>query len=313
VKCREHGWWRLALVLCALPLTAAGQGGQLRWRAPAGCPTEDAVARALADVPGAAGLDIVGTVSSDGPGYRLQLRVHGQGQSFERELTADSCGVLAESCVWLVQLAITQLSAAKEATRATVPVPAPPPPEITHRAAADADGGNASAALHVLLGLSAAVADIGLSGVSPHLALDGALQRAGWSVGLRLGVLLHPRLDVAGSAEVALHTYAAQLLGCRRWDVSVLALGPCVTVSALHTVARTRGLTGSESSAGTWLAAGPALSVQLRLVRALLLAAEVGAWATLSPRPSFEVSGRAPAQAETLAGYARLGIAYEIW
>jgi hypothetical protein len=53
--------------------------------------------------------------------------------------------------------------------------------------------------------------------------------------------------------------------------------------------------------------------LQLRVTRAVLVAAEIGAWAALSPRPSFEVSDSTLARAGTLAGYARLGASYELW
>ncbi|HTU56979.1 MAG TPA: hypothetical protein VMF89_01075, partial [Polyangiales bacterium] len=192
-------------------------------------------------------------------------------------------------------------------------------PETTHRAPVDshpaADGGDDVLAqtFSLRLGFGAAMIEAGLSGVSPHFALDLSLALAEWSIGLRVGALLHPLLRVAEGAEVDLQTNTAQLIGCRDWEVARVLIGPCMVLSALRTSADSTGLTGQRTSSASWLAAGPALHVQLRVVRSVLLGVELGAWATLTPRPSFEVAGNTLARAGTLAGYARVGAAYELW
>jgi hypothetical protein len=332
-----YGLWIIALV-CWLPLSAAAEEpGSVRWHAPGDCPTQQQVEHLLSRVDSAARLSVDAAVERDQAGYRLRLRVRGTGRSFERELAAESCELLAESAVFLVELAGSQLSAAGvapkqvEATEPAARTDAAPEhaesavrepelvssavPETTRRAPdesqAAADGGERGPSLR--LGFGAAMIEAGLSGVTPHLAIDLSLGISDWSVGLRLGALLHPALRVAEGAEVDLQTNAAQLLGCRYWDVASVLIGPCLALSALHTSAHSTGLTGQQTSSATWLSAGPALSLQLRVVWALLLGIEIGAWAALSPRPSFEVEGNTVARAGTLAGYARLGAAYELW
>jgi hypothetical protein len=163
------------------------------------------------------------------------------------------------------------------------------------------------------LGFGAAMIEAGLSGVAPHFALDLSLALAEWSIGLRVGALLHPVLRVAEAAEVDLQTNAGQVLGCRYWNVARVLIGPCMVVSALRTSADSTGLTGRQTSSASWLAGGPALQLQLRVMRSVLLGIEIGAWAALTPRPSFEVAGNTVARAGTLAGYSRLGAAYELW
>jgi hypothetical protein len=348
----------LAALLWALPLLAAAQpAGSLRWRAPSGCPSHAEIARMLP--PEAEALELDGEIVQEGRGYRLRLSARGGGHRFERTLRAETCDVLGESAVWLVQLASTQLSAAGDldapgAGARDVPAadpdsraaaqgsaaadsargqddaaqdgsPAGPSeveylstgaPAITHDAAATsaAESGDDSdrAGLRCQLGLGAAATELGLSGLTPHLALDVMLALADWSFGVRLGMLLHPKLRVSDGASVDLSTSAAQLLGCRLWDTGRLRLGPCGSLNALHTSARTTGLRGGEESSATWLTAGAALVLYVRVARAVLLGAELGGWAALTARPSFEVAGTTLAQAGTLSGYARLAVLYEI-
>ena len=338
-----YGLWVTALC-CSLQLVAAAEDlAQVHWRAPSGCPTQREVERLLAGVQSAAGLSVNAAVERDAHGYHLRLRVQGSGQSFERKLAADSCEVLAQSAVFLVDLAGSQLRAADTKPEAGALVRAVPAraldrgasseaadasarepelmstqaPETTHHAPVGsrsaADGGEPVPGSSLRLGFGVAMIDAGLSGVTPHLALDLSLGHAAWSVGLRLGALLHPTLRVAEDADVALQTNAAQLLGCRHWDVASVLIGPCLALSALRTTADSTGLTGQQRSSANWLSAGPALQLQLRLVHRVLLGIEIGAWAALTPRPSFEVAGTTLARAGTLAGYARLGAAYELW
>jgi hypothetical protein len=389
MKRRPGGYGLWVTALCwSLPLMATADG-RLRWQAPRGCPTQQEVERSLARVESAEQLSVDAVVERDAQGYRLRLRVDGVGQRFERELSAESCEVLVESAVFLVELAGSQLTAAapkagraprvraggrgrasgsdaavraddrdrvsgadeaaareaergrttgsdaaargragvsdiaaREAARSDVVEPellSTALPETTHRAPVDsrtaAGGGDVALpqTSSLRLGFGAAVIEAGLNGVAPHFALDLSWALAEWSIGLRVGALLHPVLRVAEAAEVDLQTNAGQLLGCRYWDVARVLIGPCMVVSALRTSAESTGLTGQQSSSATWLAAGPALQLQLRVMRSVLLGIEIGAWAAVTPRPSFEVAGNTVARAGTLAGYARLGAAYELW
>lgn len=322
---------------------------ELSWRAPRGCPSQEEVLAALPRTAQAAGLQIEAVVERSGAGYRLRLRVQGAGQSFERELRSGTCAVLAESTSWLVQLAATRLSTASTpepapdaSSPATSSAEAPAnavssslvaaesadevapavhlnagPPETTnvdpHRLAAVSGGSREREGAHFQVGLGAAATDLGFRGLSPHLALDLAVALADWRLGVRLGVLLHPEITVADDAAVDLRTDAAQVFGCRLWALQAARVGPCITLSALRSVAHTRGLTGRDDEAASWLAAGPGVTLQLRIAQAVLVHLELGAWAALTPRPSFEVSDSTLARAGTLAGYARLGAGYELW
>jgi hypothetical protein len=301
----------ITVIICSLTLSAAAE---VRWQAPAGCPTQIDVERSLSRLANdsAERLSVHAAVEREETGYHLRLQVRGEGRSFERELQAEACDVLVDTMVFLVELAGAQLAAAAKEHPAEEPeLVSTSVPETVHQQPADAASGSSRTTLR--LGAGASMIEAGLSGVSPHLALDLSLGLASWSVGLRLGALLHPVLRLADGAQVDLQTNAAQLLGCRYWDVASVLIGPCIALSALRTTARSTGLTGSDTRSANWLASGPALSLQVRLAGALLMGIEIGAWAALSPRPSFEVAGTTVARAGTLAGYARLGAAYEMW
>ncbi|MET0384708.1 MAG: hypothetical protein ABW321_02055 [Polyangiales bacterium] len=136
---------------CWLALSSAGRAREpaITWQAPAGCPSAEAVSALLARSPHALdALLIRGTITRDGREHVLDLHVLGHGQRFSRSLRAVDCSVLAESAVWLVELAATELSPSPGTT---------PPSKREHAVAADsspADGVSPPSASSVATGRS---------------------------------------------------------------------------------------------------------------------------------------------------------------
>ena len=84
----------------------------LLWTAPPGCPTRDELRRQLARAKqDARQLAIHGVVRADAQGFALELDVSGGAQHFARSLRAADCQSLAESAVWLFELAAVQFAA----------------------------------------------------------------------------------------------------------------------------------------------------------------------------------------------------------
>jgi len=100
-----------ASLLIAPSTTLAREARQLVWIAPAGCPNADDL-RALLTRAGseARALDVHGVIRLQSGHYRLELRVDGGAQRFARSLRSPDCGLLAESAVWLIELAATELA-----------------------------------------------------------------------------------------------------------------------------------------------------------------------------------------------------------
>src|SRR6185312_1161177 len=106
----------LVWLMLSSPRTAAQptmDGQWLRWNAPPGCVERAEVERLLGPSRQMTQLDLDGAIQRDRAGYALHLSVRRGGQHFERTLRAQSCDELAESIVFLVDLAATQLSAAE--------------------------------------------------------------------------------------------------------------------------------------------------------------------------------------------------------
>jgi hypothetical protein len=82
----------------------------------------------------------------------------------------------------------------------------------------------------------------------------------------------------------------------------------------LHTRVDTQGLAADTRGRGaTWLVGGAAWQLSVRVVRELLLGAELGFALPVSARPSFEVSARTVAQAAAVSGYGQLSAIFEVW
>jgi hypothetical protein len=146
------------------------------------------------------------------------------------------------------------------------------------------------------------------------LAADVTLVLAAFSFAARAGVLLPAELWVATDARLRLWTATGQLLACRSWQLSRFHTGPCATFSVLHTRVDTQGLAADAAARGvTWLVAGAAWQLGMRVVRQWWLGAELGFALPISARPSFEVSERAVAQAAAISGYGQLSAIFEIW
>jgi hypothetical protein len=106
-------------VVCTVGLFTASlahadpPNAKLTWHAPAECPRAHRVLDMLRNAERPTGaLTIWGTVTRTDDDFALDLRVRAHGQRFERKLRAPDCEALAETAVFLIELAATQLSAA---------------------------------------------------------------------------------------------------------------------------------------------------------------------------------------------------------
>jgi len=118
-----------ALLVCALgPSGASAQQPRavaLRWNAPAGCPSQDAVDAELARLLAGARVDTArsvtatATVTLVGEQYRLRLEIERDGSTSAREITGASCLGVANAAALMVAMAIDP-----EAARAAGPPPA---------------------------------------------------------------------------------------------------------------------------------------------------------------------------------------------
>jgi hypothetical protein len=88
---------------------------ELDWKAPAGCPSAADLRALLAERrTDARTLDIHGAIRQESGQYVLELRVDDGGARFARTLRSPDCALLAETAIWLIDLARTQLAASKQ-------------------------------------------------------------------------------------------------------------------------------------------------------------------------------------------------------
>jgi len=97
---------------------------ELTWHAPPGCPSATEVLALLSKVEhDTRALSVVGTIQRQSEQYTLELQVEGEARRFERSLRAPDCRLLAESAVWLIDLAAIQLAGRTASARRATPQP----------------------------------------------------------------------------------------------------------------------------------------------------------------------------------------------
>jgi hypothetical protein len=120
-------------------VSPAADAVALAWEAPAGCPDEAAVRRALAGYLGeapraeaGAAVKAVARVTRGGGAYRLALRMETASGVDERETTATDCAVLVDATAVIVAVAVdpsTVLGRGDAAPQPVEPTPEPGEPE----------------------------------------------------------------------------------------------------------------------------------------------------------------------------------------
>lgn len=278
---------------------AEGSSSALRldWRAPAECPTEDAVhaevlrlARVTTRAAGA--LDARGVVERDADGWHLVLTTTFDGASGERRLHASTCLALAEAAELTLALILNPETetprAPKENVEATPPekrAPAAPPkpPQqarpLRVRGLFAAHGG----------------LQVGVSG-SPA-----------FEVGAGAGIALeHVALRVAGSFGPPANVYVSGNAGPggRLWSLSGSALGcfelghrvvvgPCTGVELTRLAGEGINVASIDSGVTRWLSILFGLTAGVPLTRALTVGG--GAYALVPlHRPTLYLEGLGP-------------------
>jgi hypothetical protein len=215
----------IVLWLAAVP--PAPSPVDLRWDAPAGCPTGDdvgaAVARGLpADAAGAARVQASVSVKAlDADHWHAQLELRGADWTGTRTLKGPTCAAVADAAALVIDLGVATELGEREVV---VPPPPPPPPPPAARPTPT-------------LGIAAA-AD---AGALPDATAGGALV-LGWRtprfrLDLRGTWLASQSGTIAGHTDTGatLSLASAVLRGCRLWGAA-FSLGPCVGagVDRLH-------------------------------------------------------------------------------
>ena len=337
-------WPCMACVLCwsALPNVAAFadvQPSGLSWNAPVGCPTSADVrallSRAREDT---RNLMVHAVINAEAQEYVLDLRVRDDAQRFTRTLRASDCDALAQSAVWLIELAAVQLTSkpaqprgadsmalADSAWQADRPVSTvtsleaaeyldKSPPSVTHDRDSAADGSNESAAEIVFAASAAAgVVGVGLTGAAPELSIAFDAQQRRLHASVRVGAVLHGPLMLEQQASLSFHSAFVELAVCDELTRGRWRTGPCAAVEGWLTFVGHDGLRDGRSESAPWLNAGGLWRLLVELHPALQLSVELGVSAGLSARPSFAVSERSVAQVAPVAGHARIAYGLRLW
>lgn len=249
-------------------------GGELRWQAPAECPSADDVRARIDDAGGLGELEVDARVEAEGDGWSLELSISLDGIADTRVLRAEMCDALAESVVALVATRLDAPPTAEPEPAPSIAVPEPAPaPSVAEPAPAPDPKPRAPLPDVTPLepraaqptGLTLAVATgVGLGsvptlGIPAELAVGYAWRR----LRLSLQGRFHPgplRLELEGdrTMRVSLGTAGPRVCARRSWRAVEFPLCGEVAVGGSRAVlrgpARNRGGVWVEASVGAGLA-----------------------------------------------------------
>jgi hypothetical protein len=295
-RCTVPAVCGLCLILGGGALTAAQQptaaGVALRWRAPAGCPTQVEVESELTQLvtseslpAGGAALEVSVTVERSATRWVAQMRMSGRLDA-ERSLEGDSCAAVAKASAWLAAQALRSLSAAderktradlsgyEESSPARAPAAAPqleqdaPPPMAAEQRAVEL-----------------AVGVWWDSGALPSstlaLGLEGALWLGSWRFALRPRIFMPRSLtapELLEGASASFLLVEVPLQACYGWSLSLdaLKLGPCASMIVGWMRGASEGLPAARASTGIWLTLEAALAAEWRVSPRVILRGELG-------------------------------------
>jgi hypothetical protein len=254
---------------------------QLSYAAPPGCPSREAVLRAIDDlVDDAPALDrslqVAAEIDTDDDGaYALELSWKDEAGAGRREIEAESCQAAADAAAWLIAQALKRPEQAA-------------PNRLRYE--------------FVL-----------------HAASEfGALPGVGWGATLRLGLswaALHA--DLSGSyfpaktaegagANLQIDLAELALSGCYLASSPQLVFGPCLRASLGRMSARSNALSAPSTGSERYQALALAIQLRARLAELLWLFSDA-ALAWNQRRPIFVVSGSGTVHQPTTFGL-RLGL-----
>lgn len=309
--------WLLKVAVVLAPASSTEQPIDLQWSAPSGCPTTAEVLARVEAGPEAHPVHAEGSVTENGVGWSLTLRIEGYGGADVRTLEGESCEALADAAALLIQVATgpepedgqeltpessepepqPELAAAPEVTISARPEPADNQPASVSDPAEPAP----SAAQGLPLGVHARAAGIvQLGALLPGTVAGGAAVAAGvnipWFRAEVRGTYLAPREQREAdnpSVGIRVDGWGLGGSGCGVWDGGRVFVPACLGAQLGRTRARAFGLEQPGVGRGLWahVVADLALGVRVSPRVAITAAAEA---AVSLRRPSFRVRGFPP-------------------
>ena len=313
-----------ALALLGGPVSASAQssrGPQLRWDAPAGCPSgEEVLATLLERNPGPSQLRVEARVVAVEDGFELTLQTHAGGVTSERTLRGRHCGELVSATVLLVDLATASVAVeapplpplyAEDPRELGDPHASPPPapaPEVEIPEVEEPDSaGDVSLSLTPTLEF----------GALPLVAggVEGAVQFAASEL-LRVGIGLYgtfPLLgELQGSDARARHEfYSARLTLGTEVRVRRAVFAPYAVGEGGALLVRAEGALLSDSNAYAWAAVGAGARLGVRFGR-MGLGLEVEMRVPIF-RPELRVSADVDAHYQTAPVVGRAGLRWQLY
>jgi hypothetical protein len=326
----------LLAAACALALwPEPAHALELRWTAPAACPSqEDVQARidGLLRAPGKPassaeqGAHASAKLSALRSGFKLVLTLSGDGLGGTRTLTGKDCAELAETAAFLIAVAIdpslpgTEPPVVEPPPAETPLVPPPPPPvppppppppapRMVERARpfslqASTFGGAWSAGLPRTQGQLGASVGVALRRLQLELRGSYAFEEGKEGLGrddLQGG-------DVPGVLYVSSSGF--ELAACHLWGARVFG-GPCGSLTLVRTHAKAEDFEKNPGGNLLWMSASIAGQVGIRVNRWLEPFIEGGVGGPISKRPSFRVQGsEQQLDGDRYLFYARLGVRF---
>lgn len=340
------------LCLAALGVASAGsawaQSSQtldLRWDAPAVCPTADEVRadvqRLVGDAPAQATLSATAIVENRGEVWQLTLETNLNGQRGERQLEGPTCKSVAGAAALTLALMLNPspgaapddeapelpapppdpLSAAPDEVAAEPMVTKPLPPRLTPQAETRAPA-PVGTPRETYVGLTTTLgAGLGnLPALDPELGVGAVFGMERWSFSLS-GVYGLPQTSSAsGPAAAELSFAAVRLRGCFAALDFAWSLSPCVGLGA--SILSGRGIQIESPKSGTisWAEFGGGGRLMVPVTEKLAFVSVVGIEGPLVPRSRprvfiEDVNGE-PAEvrrAALLSGHAHVGVQWQLW
>ena len=328
----------LACLLALWPLRARAL--ELRWTAPATCPSQQDVQARIDGLLRTGGkpassveqsAEARAKLSALRGGFKLVLTLRGEGLGGTRTLTGKDCTELAETAAFLIAVAIdpslpgTAQPVAEPQPPAQPAPPPPPPPPVAPPATPEP-----APRTVVERPLPFSVQASGFGGAW-WASLPRRQTQLGASVGAAIGrVQLELRgayaledierelgMDAEGmqsEGTLAVSSISFELAACHLWGTRFFA-GPCGSLSLVRTHAFPDGFREkNDPTTLFWGSASIAGQVGMRVNRWLEPFIEAGLGTPISRRPSFavQVSGQPPRDvtADRLLLFARLGVRF---
>jgi len=312
---------------------------ELRWTAPATCPSqEDVQARidGLLRAPGKPassveqGAHASAKLSALRSGFKLVLTLSGDGLGGTRTLTGKDCAELAETAAFLIAVAIdpslpgAEPPAAEPAPPREPPVvppppeapPAPPPPAprtverpLPFSLQAGAFGGAWRAGLPSTQAQVGASVGVALGRVQIELRGTYVVERIQEGLGRddsddTTPPPMTPPPTLAGKSR------SLELALCHLWGTRFFG-GPCASVALVRTDAEAQNFAVNyENDPLGWVSAAIGAQGGIRVNRWLESFIDAGLGGPISKRPSFRVKAGGSMDGERLLLYARLGVRF---